>query len=74
VSEVFRRQAVDAVRAGRLWGRALRASPASTAQFQFRRNVETFLDHQGKRTWGAAFDAGPVRRTFERAARIPPGT
>ena len=79
VVEVFRRQAVMAAAAARLWGRALRASPASTAQFQFRRQVEAFLRSQGRRIWGAAFDVDAATRVFHRAARIPeaapePGT
>lgn len=71
VSEVLRRQGVGAIRAARVWGRALRASPPSTAQFQFRQNVETFLESQGARIWGARFDAAPVLRAFTRAAGIP---
>jgi hypothetical protein len=72
VIEVFRKNGVDATRAARLWGRALRASPPSTAQFQFRRNVEDFLRRRGRATWGPPFDAATVLRAFERAALIPP--
>jgi hypothetical protein len=70
VTEVFRKQAVDAARAARIWGRALRASPASTAQHQFHLNVEDFLQRQGRAAWGAHFDAAGALQTFERAARI----
>jgi hypothetical protein len=73
VSEVFRRQSVDPKRAARLWGRALRRSPPSTAQFQFRRNVEAFLRREGRRAWGPGFDPAPVLRAFHRAAGIPAG-
>lgn len=72
VAEVLRRQRVDPIAAARLWGRALRASPASTAQFQFRRHVERFLEHEGRRVWGRSFDAAPVVAAFQRAARIAP--
>ena len=70
VVEVFRRQAVAPIRATRTWGRALRASPASTTQFQFRRNVEDFLARRGRSIWGASFDAGTATATFQRAAAI----
>ena len=70
VVEVFRRQAIATDAATRLWGRALRASPASTAQFQFRRQVEGFLRAQGRRIWGASFDPDAATRIFHRAARI----
>jgi hypothetical protein len=70
VAEVFRRQRVDAKAAARLWGRALRASPASTAQFQFRRHVELFLQREGRHIWGRAFAAADAITEFHRAARI----
>jgi hypothetical protein len=73
VVEVFRRQSVDARLASRTWGRALRASPASNAQAQFRAQVEHFFRHQGRRVWGPRFDAGEAIRIFRRAARIPQG-
>ena len=70
VTEVFRRQKVPLRAIATTWGRALRASPASTAQFQFRLHVEHFFRSQGRRIWGAAFDAEEAVRLFERAARI----
>ncbi|HZL19714.1 MAG TPA: hypothetical protein VFG23_18415 [Polyangia bacterium] len=70
VVEVFRRQKIAVARAARTWGRALRASPASTAQFQFRRNVESFLVKRGRSIWGAPFDAKAAITTFHRAAAI----
>lgn len=70
VAEVFRRQHVPVARASGTWGRALRASPASTAQFQFRRNVERFLRERGRRIWGSTFDAEKATAAFWRAARI----
>lgn len=76
VAQVLRRQRVDPVSAARLWGRALRASPASTAQFQFRLHVETFLQREGRRIWGRSFDSGAAVAAFRRAAdiRASPGT
>lgn len=70
VVEVFRRQNVAPAKVVSTWGRALRASPASTAQFQFRRNVEHFLRQRGRRIWGKAFDADAATTTFWRAAGI----
>jgi hypothetical protein len=75
VMKVFRTRKVSAATATRTWGRALRASPASTTQFQFRRNVEEFLARHGRGTWGAVFDAPRWTRAFHRAAqiRVPAG-
>jgi hypothetical protein len=72
VTEVFRRQAIGVDRAVDTWGRALRASPASTVQSQFRRNVEHFIATQGRRIWGTAFDRDAALGRFHRAARISP--
>ncbi len=70
VVEVFKRLGTSATAAATTWGRALRASPASTAQFQFRRNVEDFLRRHGPAIWGRAFDAEATIRVFDRWARI----
>jgi hypothetical protein len=70
IVEVFRRQSVVEVRATRTWGRALRASPASTTQFQFRRNVESFLAQRGRSIWGVRFDAPRAIATFQKAAGV----
>lgn len=71
VVEVFRRQKVPARAAAPVWGKALRASPASTSQFQFRRNVEVFFRTEGKTVWGKTFDADAAIGWFHVAARIP---
>jgi hypothetical protein len=70
---VFRGQGVTGDAAARRWGRALRASPASTAQHQFRRNVESFFQRQGRAIWGTAFDPARAIAAFHRSARIPSG-
>ena len=70
VVEVFRRQEILPLRAAATWGRALHASPPSTAQFQFRQHVEDFLRREGRRIWGAKFDEAATRRAFYRSARI----
>jgi hypothetical protein len=71
VAQVFRRQAIKAPAAAKLWGRALRASPPSTAQFQFRRQVESFFLTRGRAIWGSRFDSQACIRLFYRAAEIP---
>jgi len=70
VMEVFRRQKVPAARSATTWGRALRASPPSMSQPQFRRNVEAFFRTEGRRIWGRSFDAEAAIRRFQRAARV----
>jgi hypothetical protein len=70
VIAVFRARRVDARAAARLWGRAVRASPASTTQFTFRRHVEGFLRAHGRAIWGRAFDAEACVGHFQRAARM----
>jgi hypothetical protein len=70
--QVLRMRSVPPATAARIWGSALRASPASTTQFQFRVHVERFLTEHGRRIWGGAFDAAQVIRAFHRAARIVP--
>jgi hypothetical protein len=72
VSQVFRARRVAATAAARTWGRALRASPPSTAQFQFRRNVESFLAREGRAIWGRGFEPAAALRAFARAAGISP--
>lgn len=70
---VFRRQQLQPLPAVRLWGRALRASPPSSSQFQFRCHVESFLSLHGKAAWGHKFDAVAAVHAFHLAARIPIG-
>jgi len=71
VVQVLRRQSIKAPAAARLWGRALRASPPSTAHFQFRRQVEAFIRAHGRTVWGARFDSEASIRIFYRAAGLP---
>lgn len=74
VREVFRKQQVAPARTAATWGRALRASPPSASQWQFRGQVEAFFRTEGRRIWGRAFDPELAIRRFERAAglRQPP--
>lgn len=69
---VFKRQKIPAGRLARLWGRALKRSPRSTALLQFRRQVEDFLRTYGPTIWGRKFDAGKTMRRFYKAAGITP--
>jgi hypothetical protein len=57
-----------------LWARALRASPLSRAKGQFRRNVESFLNMQGKRLWGKTFDRQKAVDDFSRLAGLKPAS
>jgi hypothetical protein len=68
--QVFQRQKVSADRLARLWGRALKQSPRSTALMQFRRQVEDFLRTYGPKIWGKKFDSGKAIRRFYQAAGI----
>jgi hypothetical protein len=72
VVEVLRHQRASWKSCVRLWGRALRASPASTAQFQFRRHVEHLIARHGERIWGRPFDPQSAVAAFEKAARVSP--
>jgi hypothetical protein len=73
VIDVFKRKRVTFKSAASLWGKALRASPPSTSQFQFRRNVERFFTDHGAQIWGKRFDPAAAIAIFHRAARIDPG-
>jgi hypothetical protein len=57
----------------RLCGRALRASPRSSAQFSFRQHVEHFFRAHGPAVWGSSFDAEAAVRAFRRAVGIRTG-
>jgi hypothetical protein len=70
IQTVLRAQAVKPEPLARLCGRALRASPRSTAQFSFRQHVEHFLRAHGLAVWGSDFDAEAAVRAFQRAAGI----
>jgi hypothetical protein len=70
---VLRAQEVKPESLARLCGRALRASPRSTAQFSFRQHVEHFFRTRGPAVWGSDFDAETAVRVFQRAAGIQPG-
>lgn len=69
---VLRGERVPAARAIRLWARALRASPRSTACAQFRRQVEHFLRGSGRKVWGRSFDTEAAIRLFHHQLATPP--
>lgn len=68
--QVLRRQRLAPEPLARLWGRALRESPRSTACWAFRRQVEHFLATHGRAIWGPSFDAAAAIAAFHRAAGI----
>jgi hypothetical protein len=67
---VLRTQGVRPEHLARVCGRALRASPRSTALFLFRQHVEDFLRTHGASVWGDDFDAEVAIGVFHRAAGI----
>jgi hypothetical protein len=71
---VFKRRKVMPLPALDLWGRALRSSPPSTAHYQFRRNVETFVGLHGRAAWGAKFSVATAIAAFHAAAKIVEAT
>ncbi len=70
VAEVISREGVSPRKLVRLWGKALQASPRSTASFQFRQHVEDFLRRHGKSVWGKRFDPELSIRHFRADAGI----
>lgn len=67
---VLRRKRVPAQRLLSVWARSLRASPHSTAVFQFRIQVEHFLRTYGRTIWGKPFNPDHAIRQFHRLAGI----
>jgi hypothetical protein len=67
---VLQAQRVQPQHLARVCGRALRASPRSTALFLFRQHVEDFLRTRGASVWGEGFDAEAAVTVFHRAAGI----
>ncbi|PIQ85930.1 MAG: hypothetical protein COV74_07110 [Candidatus Omnitrophica bacterium CG11_big_fil_rev_8_21_14_0_20_45_26] len=57
-------------KAVRIWGKALRKSPKSTACYLFRRHVEDFLTAYGPVIWRRAFDGKLAVQMFRRSAGI----
>ena len=70
VVTVLKRRRVPAVSVIRVWAKALRASPQSTALVQFRSQVEHFLRTYGRTIWGRSFYPEAAIRRFYRAAGI----
>lgn len=65
---VLKRQRPPVAQLARLWGRALAASPRSSACTQFRAQVEHFLRTYGPAIWGPGFNADMVIQQFHEAA------
>ena len=58
---VFKAQKMDWKKAAKLWARALRKSPPSSALFNARQRMERFFGSSGKKIWGAKFDPVAAR-------------
>jgi hypothetical protein len=68
--QVFRKKKTSPAYLAKVWGRALRESPQSTALTRFRRQVESFLESYGKKIWGSSFDSAKTIRQFHKEAEI----
>ncbi len=68
--KVFRKTATRWEDVASVAGAALKASPKSTACFQFRKQVERFFEHFGRKTWGRAFDKDAAISRFRQSAGI----
>ncbi len=66
---VFRRQGVSPGRLIKIWARALKASPPSSACLQFRKQAENFLQVYSRRIWGRGFQPHQVLAQWEREVR-----
>lgn len=67
---VLRKRKPPLEEALRTWGKALRASPASSDSFAFRRHVEDFLRRYGHKIWGSQFDAAQAIEVFHHHAGV----
>ena len=70
VAEVISKEGISSQKLVRLWGKALWASPRSTASFQFRQHVEHFIRRHGKSIWGKRFNPELSVRLFQAEAGI----
>jgi len=69
IIDVFRRQRVPWRKAVRLWGKALKKSPRSTALHLFRQQVEHFIRHHGNHSWGNKFSFEDAMALFHQASK-----
>lgn len=70
MAAVFAARKVPVDTLAKLWGRAVKASPRSAAQFQFIRQVEHFLAAEGPGIWGKKFDLGKALGAFRKSAGV----
>ena len=70
IAKIVSREGISSQKLVRLWGKALRASPRSTASFQFREHVEYFIRRHGKSIWGKRFDPDLSVHLFQTEAEI----
>ncbi len=67
---VFRKTGIQPSRLAKIWGKALMASPRSTALPRFRRHVEDFFLSYGKKIWGNSFNPSKAVKQFHKSAGI----
>lgn len=70
IAEVVSKEGISSGKLVRLWAKALRSSPRSTASFQFCQHVERFLRQYGKSIWGRRFNPELSIRLFNGEAGI----
>jgi hypothetical protein len=66
---VFKLVKSDPKKMARVWGRALKASPPSSAQSLFRRNVDHFFERFAQEIWGRKTDGEKLKSIFSSAAQ-----
>src|SRR3989338_3925192 len=67
---VFKKQRTSALELAKLWARALRESPRSSASFSFKTHVEHFFKTYGRVIWGNRFSPDKYILAFYGAAGI----
>ncbi len=67
---VFRKTGIQPSKLAKIWGKALKASPRSTAIALFRRHVEDFFRSYGKKIWGPGFNPAKAVKQFHESAGI----
>lgn len=67
---VFKKQRAPALKLAKLWGKALRKSPRSSASFSFKTHVKHFFRTYGRVIWGNEFSPDKYILFFYGAAGI----
>lgn len=68
--KVLKNNRPSPLRLARLWGKALRKSPRSSASFVFKRQAEHFLRTYGSYIWGKDYDQEECLAAFKKSSQI----